>query len=210
MKAVRSKGRTKGRAKPPAKPAKLLMSLAAVTMVGVVGVVGTQAALSDTTDNANNEFNAGEIDISDNDAGSFMYDVDNAMPGDTEEACIAVTYTSTPGLDSDVELYMATPIGTVGPYVNLVIDAGTQPGGVFPDCTGFVADANVYTGTLSGFQAAHGAAGSGAVYSPNGASPWSAGDTVVYRVSLELQNTARLPGENFSGAHTYTWRADSV
>jgi predicted ribosomally synthesized peptide with SipW-like signal peptide len=188
---------------------KLLSSLAAVTMVGIVGVVGTTAALSDTTDSVGNEFNAGEIDITDNDAAAFMYNVDNALPGDTEEACIQVSYTST-GLDSDVVLYMGTPIGSVGPYVDMVVEVGTQASPVFPDCTGFVADATLYTGDLSDFQATHGTAGTGLAYSPNGLSPWTTGDTVVYRVSLELSATARAPGENFSGAHTYTWRADSV
>lgn len=189
---------------------KLLSSLAAVTMVGIVGVVGTTAALSDTTDSANNEFNAGEIDITDNDSAAFMYEVDNALPGDTVSACIQVSYTSTPGLDSDVVLYMATPIGSVGPYVDMTVDVGTQAAPVFPDCTGFSADSNLFTGTLDEFQTDHGSAGTGVAYSPNGVSPWASGDSVVYRVTLTLSNDPRLPGENFSGAHTYTWRADSV
>jgi predicted ribosomally synthesized peptide with SipW-like signal peptide len=190
-------------------PAKLLMSLAAVTMVGVVGIVGTRAALSDTTDNPGNEFNAGEIILSDNDANTFMYQVDNALPGDTVEKCIQVSYTST-GLDSTVELYMGTPIGSVGPYVDMTVDVGTQASPSFPDCTGFALDANLYTGDLSDFQATYGGAGSGLDYSPNGVSPWTNGDTVVYRVTLTLQATARGTGENFSNVHTYTWRADSV
>jgi predicted ribosomally synthesized peptide with SipW-like signal peptide len=191
-------------------PGKILGTLAAITMVAIVGVVGTTAALSDTTDSANNEFNAGEIDITDNDAGSFMYDVDNVLPGESVESCIQVSYTSTPGLDSDVVLYMATPIGTVGPYVDMTVDVGTQASPVFPDCTGFSADANLYTGTLGAFQTSYGSAATGLGYTPNGTDPWTSGDTVVYRVTLTLSNTARAPGENFSGVHTYTWRADSV
>jgi hypothetical protein len=190
-------------------PARLMMSLAAITMVGVVGFVGTRAALSATTDNAGNEFNAGEIDLADNDAGTFLYNVDNALPGDSVEKCIQVSYTST-GLDSAVELYMATPIGAVGPYVDMKVDVGTQATPAFPDCTGFTSTANLYTGTLSGFQTTYGAAGSGLAYSPHGPSPWTSGDTVVYRVSLTLQSTARGAGDNFSGVHTYTWHAHSV
>jgi hypothetical protein len=190
-------------------PARLLMSLAAITMVGVVGFVGTQAALSDTTDNPGNEFNAGEITLSDNDSGAFLYNVDNALPGDTVEKCIQVSYTST-GLDSTVELYMGTPIGTVGPYVDMTVDVGTQATPAFPDCTGFTAEDNLYTGTLSGFQTTYGAAGAGVAYSPNDPDPWTNGDTVVYRVTLELQSTPRAPGENFTGVHTYTWQATSV
>ena len=198
-------------ARKKASPARLMMSLGAVTMVGVVGVVGTQAALSDTTENPGNEFNAGEIDITDNDGGTFMYQVENALPGDSISRCIQVSYTSTPNLDSTVELYMATPIGTVGPYVNLVIEAGTQATPVFPDCTGFAPDATIFTGTLSSFQTTHGAAGAGLDYSPNGVgTPWENGNSVVYRVTLTLSNTARATGENYSGAHTYTWQADTL
>jgi hypothetical protein len=189
---------------------KLLTSLVAVTLVGLVGVVGTRAALSATTDNTSNQFNAGEIAITDNDAGSFMYNVTNALPGDTISKCVQVSYTSTPGLNSDVVLYMGTPIGSVGPYVDMTVDVGTQASPVFPDCTGFASASNLFTGTLSGFQAAHNNAATGLAYSPNGASPWATGDTVVYKVTLTLSATARAPGENFSGSHTYTWRADSV
>lgn len=208
---TKARARTKARKK--AGPGKLMMSLAAVSMVGVVGFVGTQAALSDTTENPGNEFNAGEITLADNDAGSFLYDVDNALPGDPPtEKCISVSYTSTPALNSTVELYMDTPIGNVGPYVDMTVEVGTQPGAVFPDCTGFVADGGpIFTGTLASFQTTHGAAGAGLVYSPHGpATPWVSADTVVYKVTLTMSNRVRQPGENFSGVHTYTWRADTV
>jgi hypothetical protein len=207
MKAVHRKKRVS--------PSKLFMSLGAITMVGVVGVVGTQAALSDTTENIGNEFNAGEIDLTDNDAESFMYDVENVLPEEPIERCIQVSYTSTtgtPAIDSTVELYMGgAPIGAVGPYVDLTIEAGTQAGPSFPDCTGFAPTGGaLYDGTLSDFQTNHGAAGDGVTFTPNGTDPWHNGDSVVYRVTLELQNTVRAPGDNFSGAHTYTWRADTV
>lgn len=190
-------------------PIKVLGTLAAVTLVGVLGVVGTTAALSDTTDNALNEFDAGEVNLEDNDAGTFMYDVEDAEPGDSVERCIQISYTGT--MDSTVALYMGTPVGTVAPYVDMVVEAGTQTSPVFPDCTGFTPDETLYTGTLAGFQTTHGTAAAGAAYSPNGVgTPWEPGDTVVYRVTLELSTDTRGPGENFSGAHTYTWQADSV
>jgi hypothetical protein len=204
MKAVRSRKR--------GGPAKLMMSLGAVTMVGVVGVVGTQAALSDTTENPGNEFNAGQIDLTDNDADSFMYDVENVLPEEPIERCIQVSYTTTsgaPAIDSNVELYVSGVTGPVGPYVDMTIEAGTQATPSFPDCTGF-SGTPIYTGTLSDFQANHGAAGAGVGFTPNGTDPWHDGDEVVYRVTLELQNVARADGDNFSGTHTYTWRADTV
>ncbi len=192
-------------------PAKLLTTLATVTLLGVAGTAGTQAVLSETTDNPANEANAGEIDLADNDSDGFLYQVDNAIPGDPPtEACIRVSYTGTPDLGSTVELYLGTPIGDVGPYVALSIDVGSSTSTVFPDCTGFSPAENLYTGTLSGFRASHGSAGSGVTYSPNGTDPWFDGDSVVYRVTVTLRDVPRPSGANFSGPHTYTWRADSV
>lgn len=200
-----------GRALAGVAPAKLLTSLATVTLLGVVGVAGTQAALTETTDNPGNEANAGEIDLAENDSGGFLYQVDNAIPGDAPtEACIRVSYTGTPDLGSTVELYLGTPIGDVGPYVGLTIDVGSSTSAVFPDCTGFSPARTLYTGTLSDFQASHGAAGSGVTYSPNDPAPWFDGDSVVYRMTVTLRDVPRPSGANFSGPHTYTWRADSV
>ncbi|TKJ20121.1 SipW-dependent-type signal peptide-containing protein [Blastococcus sp. CCUG 61487] len=191
-------------------PVKVLGTLAAVTLVGVLGVAGTTAALSDTTDSNANEFDAGEVTLADNDSGTFMYDVDNAEAGDAPvERCIQISYTGT--RDSTVELYMDSTLDTLAPYVDLRVEAGTQTSPSFPNCTGFTAAATLYDGTLAGFRAAHGAAGGGAVFSPRGVgNPWQPDDTAVYRVTLELSTDTRLPGENFSGAHTYTWRADGA
>ena len=189
---------------------KLFGSLAAVSLVAVVGVVGTRAAISATTTSSQNQFNAGEITLADNDSGNFMYQVDNALPGDSVEKCIKVTYTSPTALNSTVSLFMATPIGSVGPYVDMTVDVGTQATSTFPDCTGFTSTAPLYSGTLAAFQTAHSDATSGLTYSPNGASPWTNNDSVVYRVKLTLQNTPRQPGEDFSGLHDYTWQATSV
>ena len=187
---------------------KLFGSLAAVALVGVVGFVGTRAAISDTTDNPGNQFNAGAIELVDNDAGTYMYQVNNVQPGDSISRCIRVSYTGT--LDSAVTLFMGTPIDSLGPYIDMSVDVGTQASSSFPTCTGFASSANLYTGTLSDFQATHPDVATGLGYSPNGASPWTDGDSVVYRVTLTLQNAARGPGEDFSGTHTYSWQADSV
>jgi Camelysin metallo-endopeptidase len=187
---------------------KLFGSLVAVVLVGLVGFVGTRAAISDTTENPGNQFNAGAIDLVDNDAGQYMYQVNNVQPGDSVSKCIRVGYTGT--LDSTVKLFMSTPIDALGPYVDMTVDVGTQAASSFPDCAGFSSTGNLYTGTLTGFQTTYPDVTNGLAYSPNGASPWTDGDSVVYRVTLTLQNTARAPGEDFSGTHTYSWQADTV
>jgi hypothetical protein len=200
--------RTSARPAKQSRTGKLFGSLVVVALLGVVGFVGTRAAISDTTDNPGNQFNAGAIDLVDNDGGSYMYQVNNVQPGQSESRCIRVSYTGT--IDSTVKLFMDTPIDTLGPYVDMTVDAGTQATSSFPDCSGFTAVQNVYTGTLADFQTQHPNAANGAAYSPHGASPWTDGDSVVYRVTLTLQNTVRQPGEDFSGTHTYTWQAESV
>jgi predicted ribosomally synthesized peptide with SipW-like signal peptide len=190
-------------------PGKILATLTAVTLVGAAGVMGTFAALTDTTTNEDNEFNAATIDLADNDADGFMYQVDDQIPGEFVEKCIEISYTG--GRDSDVELYMSTPVDLLAPYLNLTIEAGSQASPVFPGCAGFTADgAPLFTGTLADFQTGHAAAGDGVAYSPNGVAPWTTGDTVVYRVRLELADVVRGPGENSSGAHDFTWQATAV
>ena len=63
-KATRTAGRISSR--------KLLGSLIAVAMLVIVGVVGTRAAISATTGNAGNQFNAGTINLADNDAARHV------------------------------------------------------------------------------------------------------------------------------------------
>jgi hypothetical protein len=187
---------------------KLLGSLIAVAAVATVGIVGTRAAISATTANPGNQFNAGTIALADNDGGSFMYSVNNVQPGDSISKCIKVTYTGS--LNSSVKMFMDTPIDTLGPYVDMTVDVGTQATSSFPDCSGFTSTASLYTGTLSGFQSTYGSDATGLAYSPHGATPWTNNDSVVYRLTLTLQNTARPAGADFSGTHTYTWQADSA
>src|SRR5690349_6958672 len=137
------------------KTRKLMLSLLVVAVLGSVAAFGVFAAFSQTTVNSGNSFAAGTVTIGDNDAGSALYNVSNRKPGDTVTSCIRVTYSGT--LASDVHLYTPDVIGAIGPYVNLTIDAGSQPAASFPSCTGFSPDAGgpLFNGTLAGFATAH-------------------------------------------------------
>ena len=74
----------------------------------------------------------------------------------------------------------------------------------------FVTDEVLYTGDLAGFQGTYGSDATGLVYGPDGlGTEWEDGDTVVYKVRLELSADPRGDGENYSLPHTYTWQADS-
>lgn len=202
---------------------KVFASLAAVSLVGVAGVAGTTAALSDTTENTLNEFDAAFIELTDNDAGSFMYDVDNQEPGDFVERCIRITYVG--GAPADLKLALSSGALDAGAAnLNVTIEdgsgvtdafAGTTVGanevGYAPNCTGFTpAGAALFTGTLDAFQAAHNSQATGLPASAQLAAS-TVGSTVDYRIRVELDAGATVTSANYlSGTHTYTWYADQV
>lgn len=189
------------------KSRKFLLSALVVAVLGSIAAFGVFAAFSQTTVNSGNSFAAGTVTIGDNDAGSALYNVSNRKPGDSVTSCIRVTYSGT--LASDVHLYTADPIGAIGPYVNLTIDAGTQPAAAFPSCTGFTADAGgpIFNGTLAGFAAARNSYANGVVdYPGTVATSWSPGDAVVYRFTVSLQDNNSAAGLA-SGTHAFTWEA---
>lgn len=186
---------------------KILLSALVLALFGAVAGFGVFSAFSVTTVNSGNSFAAGTVTIGDNDAGSALYNVSNRKPGDSVTSCIRVTYSGT--LASDVKLYTADPIGAIGPYVNLTIDAGSQPAAVFPSCTGFTPDAggSLFNGTLAGFSAAHNSYVNGLLdYPGTVATSWATGNVVVYRFTVSLQDNNAAAGLA-SGSHAFTWEA---
>ncbi len=183
---------------------KTLLSLLLVGAVAAVAGIGTFSAFSATTSNTGNVFDAGTVTISDNDAGSAMYNITNAKPGGGVQSCIQVTYTGS--LDASVSLY-GSPVGPIGQYVDLTIDKGTGMG-AFPNCTGFVSQGTVYSGTLGNFASTNTDFASGVVTNPGVATKWVQNDALVYRFTLTLQNDPAAVGLA-SGPHSFTWEAQN-
>jgi predicted ribosomally synthesized peptide with SipW-like signal peptide len=72
---------------------KVGLTLLILAMLGVVAMVATWSAFSDTTANDGNVFQAGSVDIEDNDSGTIaLYDLfdgtPEATPGDSDSGCI--------------------------------------------------------------------------------------------------------------------------
>ena len=184
---------------------KTLLTLLVVGVVGSLAGIGTFSAFSSTTDNTGNLFAAGTVYITDNDGGaSSLYNVTNQKPGDTVTSCIKVTYTGT--LDFTVKLY-SSAIGALGPYVNLTVTEGTG-GGVFGDCTGFVAGTTIFgPAALSGFPTTYGAG-----LSTGGT--WTNPTTVTYRFTVTLADNNSANGQGSgpitTGSHSFTWEARNV
>ena len=190
---------------------RLLASLAVLGAAGAVAGTGTWSAFSSTTANTGNAFTAGTVVIGDNDAGSALYAVTGAAPGDGAEACIRVTYTGT--LAADVRMYTTSTLGALAPHVDVTITPGTQASPSFPSCAGFTPDAGgpVFSGTLAAFAGAHSGWGGGLTLTPPGATSWAQGDAVVYRVQVTLADdeaaNGGAGGPLTTGGHSFTWEA---
>ena len=193
------------------KTSRILRTLAVVGVVGSLAGLGVFSAFSSRTENPGNEVEAGTVVLTDNDAGSAAYNIQNAKPGDSDQACIKVTYSGS--LDSTVKLYTtASSVADLGPHVDLEITPGTQ---VTPnlDCTGFVPALSgaIFDDTLASFQSSHNAFSNGLADNPGSvASKWSTNDSVVYRVKATLAANAPDSAQgDTTGVHTIRWDAQN-
>jgi hypothetical protein len=176
--------------------------LCGLTTLGVFGV------FSATTQNAGNEISTGTVAISDNDAGSALYNVTGAKPGDTVSRCIHTTYTGS--LPANVHVYSTSTPGALAQYVDLTITKGTQAGSVFPDCTGFAADTGgvLFNGTLQGFEQNRTSFANGIDTNPGIQTSWLTGNSVVYKVDATLQLATPDASQGASsGVHAFVWEA---
>lgn len=188
---------------------KIIMTTALVALVGTVVGIGTFSAFSSTTSNSGNTFAAGTVYLTDNDAGSAMYNVSAGSPGTSVVKCIKLTYGGT--LASDVKLYTLSSVGAVASQIDLTIEKGTSSGSPsFPGCGTFTAESTVYTGTLGAFGSARNSYANGVAAFPASQSAWNQNDTLVYRFTLTLQddNSANGGATPLStGSHAFTWEA---
>ncbi len=198
-----------------ARKQKLLLSTLVVGVLCGLTSLGVFGLFSATTQNAGNEIATGTVAISDNDAGSALYNVTGVKPGDTVSRCIRTTYTGT--LPSDVHIYSTSSPGALAQYVNLTITKGTQTGAAaFPLCDGFTADTGaglgvVFAGTLQGFEQSRTDYASGIDTDPVGQISWLTGNSVVYKIDATLQTGTPDTGQgSSSGVHTFVWEARNI
>ena len=190
---------------------RLLRTLLVLGVLGALTGTGTWAAFSATTANSGNSFASGTVSISDNDAGSALFNVSAMKPNDpTRTSCITVTYTGS--LPSSVRLYGATGGTGLDQYLNLRVLRGTNSSPSGQSCSGFTPDATdyrgsgagvVFDGTLQGFADDY---ASGLV-DPVAASPesWTTSEVHSYRFEVSLQDTDAAQGKTAS--QTFTWEA---
>ena len=176
-------------------------AVAPVALVASSAMVwhASSSAFRDETSNGTNSWAAGTVEISDDDAGTAMFELDGLSAGATGAMCIAVAYTGT--LDAQVRLY-ATGSGALAPYLDLTVEQGT--GGGTGDCASFTPAGTVFTGTLDQLVTSHGDYASG-VDAWNVPTPPA---DRTYRFTYTLASTAAAQGE--AADAVFTWEAQNT
>jgi hypothetical protein len=190
---------------------KVLRTFVVLGVVACIAGAGVFSAFSSQTDNPGNSVTSGTVVLSDNDAGSALYTLTNAKPGDSQASCIKVNYSGS--LDASVKVYTPSTVGALASSVNLKVEPGTQTTSTFPSCTGFTPDAGaaLYEGTLAAFASEHSSFATGIADNPGTvATKWSAGESVVYRVTATLAANAPDSAQGQStGSHIIRWEAQN-
>ena len=184
---------------------KLLASLTLFGLVGVAAGSATFGAFTSATAVSGNRIAAGTVLISDNDAGTAMLDLSNALPGGSDTSCIKITYAGS--LDAEVRLY-GTVGGALAPNLNLTVTRGSDSS-AFGTCGSFVADPGggvLYNGALSGFPANW----SGGIVDNLAGTPevWLASEAHAYRFVVTLADVAAAQGQ--SATASFTWEAQNL
>lgn len=173
---------------------------ASAAFVAVLLVGGTRAAFVATTENAPNTFSAGEVVLSDDDAGSVLFDIANLAPGDARTRCISVDYTGS--LTADVRLYGEVGGNGLADFLDVTIEAGT--GGGATSCGGFVPSTTLFTGSLARFGSDHTGYSDGL----EGFAGATDSASRTYRITLDLRDDNAAQGRSATAG--FTWEAQSA
>jgi hypothetical protein len=188
------------------KSQKLLLSTVVVGVMGSLVALGVFGLFSATTQNSGNEISSGTVVLGDNDAGSSLFNITGAKPGDSWTRCIKVTYNGS--LPAQVHLYMQNTTGELAKYLDLKMTQGTQPSATFPSCTGFTPDT---TGVIFEGVAYSPVSGSwefGLPVTPVGDPSWDAGESLVFKFQMTLDAATPDSLQNATlGNTTIVWEA---
>jgi hypothetical protein len=185
---------------------RILRTLVVLAAVGALATLGALSAFTSQANNPDNQVSAGTVTLADNDGGVALYDFTGAKPGDSETACIRVVYSGS--LDANVRLYTPDSIGSLGQYVNLEVEPGTQASPSYPSCTGFTPDGSaIFDAALSTLPTSY---AGGVADFPGATSAWENGDAVVYRVTATLSASGPDGAQGqTTGLHTLRWEAQN-
>ncbi len=140
-------------------------------------------------------------------ATAALYRIRNARPGEGAQSCIRIAYRAPAPID--LRLYMGSPVGPLGRYVELTVEAGAAREAAFPRCAGFRAvGRRLYEGTLADFAAHRRSFAKGLLARPERLGQPANVGTLVYRISVRLRENAPANAARLStGQHGFRWEA---
>ena len=117
----------------------------ALLIISLLVVTRSRDAFDADTADVEASFTTGDVRLTDDDAGTTLFDIPNMVPGRPATDCIAVTYEGdvlpvAVKLDASIE-------GALAPALLITIEAGT--GGGFQNCGGFEPTDTVFEGSLA-------------------------------------------------------------
>ncbi|MEM9608229.1 MAG: hypothetical protein AAGA99_12460 [Actinomycetota bacterium] len=125
--------------------AAMLSVAVATVIVSSLVVSSTASSLRPESVRATNSFEAGTVDLTDDDAGASLFGLGGMAPGRPVEQCIEVFYRGT--IQPAVVRMRADVEGDLAELLDVRIERGV--GGGFDDCAGFVELGPVWEGTLA-------------------------------------------------------------
>jgi hypothetical protein len=173
----------------------------AVIASGVIVGTSSYAAFSAQTENAANSWKAGVVELTDDDRGQALFDVEGLVPGD--QGSNVVTVTATTSKASTVKLYTKDSVDDrLAQHLKLTVERGRLdvPG----DADSFSPDDTVLDGTLAELQTATDfSSGRGAWV------PTTGSESAVYRFSYELDAATPNTSQGAEADTTFVWEAQS-
>ena len=185
------------------------IAVAAAVVAGLLGSgalvwSGTNAAFTSTTSNGANNWTAGAVTIADDDSSTAMFSATGLVPGSTGSKCIKVTYSG--NVTAAVKLYVSASSGTLGPYIDLVVEEGSGGGntGDFSSCGSF-SGTTIYSGTLSNMASTKTAFGSGV----GSWAPTAATQFKVYKFTYTLNASTPDAMQSTTCSATFQWESQA-
>lgn len=185
----------------------------AALLIGLLVLRVSDAALSATTTNPGNQFTAASgISLSDSQAGVALFTVSDMAPGQSEQACITVTYEDPSGVDAGVVRVRSDGLldetdpdddGDLPTLLTVQVEEVT-PG---LSCATALAPTTIYTGTLDAFNGI-------TTYAASSAGTWNPaadGETQAYRitVTLDAASDATEVGDSITGLG-FVWETQTA
>jgi hypothetical protein len=193
--------------RPPRKRIALLASIpVALIASGAMVWQASYSAFTAKDSTPVNNWAAGTVALSDDDANAAMFTASNLKPGSTGQKCIVVT--SNGSLPSAVKLYGTSYTTTNALALNITVTVDEGTGGTFAGgCAGFTSSTQIFNGTLANF-------GSSKTSYANGVGAWTtagtSGETKVYRVAYTVSPSTPDSAQGGTAGVLFTWEAQNA